>query len=148
MSRLLLTPFKKVRGGLVTSEAPWRSRIFVKRCQLRSRASRYEEGLARGALRHLKPLHSRLNLFSSHRCRYSASESFDTTDFSLLLQLVKLVFDLSLCLVVDGLLNTGAITVDNVAGNNDYVRVMPQEVSRRSDGTCLKHAQIPQKFRF
>ncbi len=82
------------------------------------------------------------------QCRYSASESFDTTDFSLLLQLVKLVFDLSLCLAVDGLLNTGAITVDNVVGNTGYVRVMPQEVSRRSDGTCLKHTQIPQKFRF
>ncbi len=30
----------------------------------------------------------------------------------------------------------------------DVDRVMPQEVSRRSDGTCLKHTQIPQKFRF
>ena len=53
MSRLLLTPFKKVRGGLVTSEAPWRSRTFVKHCSfttsgIGSRASRYEEGLARG----------------------------------------------------------------------------------------------------
>ena len=54
MSRLLLTPFKKVRGGLVTSEPPWRTRTFVKRCHfttsaIGSRASRYEEGLARGA---------------------------------------------------------------------------------------------------
>ena len=53
MSRLLLTPLKKVRGELVTSEPPWRSQDFVKRyCFTTSgigpRASRYEERLARG----------------------------------------------------------------------------------------------------
>jgi hypothetical protein len=54
MSRLLLTPFKKVRGELVTSEPPWRTRTFVTSfvfttSGIGSRASRYEERLARGA---------------------------------------------------------------------------------------------------
>jgi len=54
LSRLLLTPFKKVRGELVTSKPPWRSRTSAKHCSfttsgIGSRASRYEEGLAWGA---------------------------------------------------------------------------------------------------
>jgi hypothetical protein len=53
MSRPLLTNTKKVRGELVTSEPPWRTRTFVKRCcfttsGIGSRASRYEERLERG----------------------------------------------------------------------------------------------------
>ena len=54
-SRLLLIPFTKVRGELVTSEPLWRTRNFLKYCRfktsaIRSRASRYEESSFRAAL--------------------------------------------------------------------------------------------------
>ena len=56
-----VNPFQKVRGELVSYEAPWRSRTFTKRCrfttsEIGSRASRYEESLERGALEFLAKL--------------------------------------------------------------------------------------------